>query len=188
MAIEYHLANSVIQIDPFARLFDHFHIPITPDVTMDQSERILSLLDNLEVRLAAAFQAAISSASQSNPPPPPTQQQPNSLAKRKRNQKTRQQHKKAQAQRVTMQVQEVNHMQEVEQSYGQELEHLDVQIGVEKVSKHEAFVKSVVKSVAWIPTVATSWHAVIPYVGMVSFDGMIMVQNGVIWRPRMGVG
>ena len=153
---------------------------------MDQSERILSLLDNLEVRLTTVFQAAILSVQQPNPsptPPPPTQ--PNLLAKQKRNQKTRQQHKKAKAQRVMVQVQEVDRSQEVEHSYDQEMEHL-IQISVGKASKHEA----IVKSVTWngIPTVATSWHAVIPCVGMTSFVGMIMVQNGVIWRPRMGVG
>ena len=105
------------------------------------------------------------------------------VRKKKRNQKTRQQYKRrkaqAQAQRVTI--------QEVEHLYGQEVDL--VRISVEKASKHEAFVKSGVKSVAWngISTVATSWHAVISCVGMTSF-GMIMVQNEVICMRRMGVG
>ena len=93
------------------------------------------------------------------------------VRKKTRNQKTRNQYKKkaqAQAQRVTV----------------QEVEHLDIQIDVGKTSKHEASVKSL----TWneIPTVATSWHAVIPYVGMTSFDGMIMI--GTIGMSRMGVG
>ena len=164
-------------------------------ITIDQSQRIVSLLNNLEAKLAAILQASISPTSQplqSSPSPPtnpPTQ--PKSLAKKKRNQRTRQQHKKAkaQAQRVTtMQVQEADYIQEVEHAYGQEVEHLDVQISVVKASKHEAMAKSFVNSVTWnwIPTVATSWHAVIRCFGMTSFVGMIM--NGVIYMRRMGVG
>ena len=155
-------------------------------ITIDQSQRIVSLLNNLEAKLAAILQASISPTSQplqSSPSPPtnpPTQ--PKSLAKKKRNQRTRQQHKKAkaQAQRVTtVQVQEADHIQEVE--------HLDVQISVVKASKHEAMAKSFVSSVTWhwIPTSA-HWHAVIPCVGMALFDGMI--TNGVIGIRRMGVG
>ena len=149
-------------------------MPTTPYLTIDQSKTILSLLKDLEVKLAAIVQAAIP-APQSDPPS--HTQQPNSLAKRKRNQRTRKQHKrkKAQAQRVTI--------QEVEQSYGQEVD--SARISVEKVaSKHEVLIKSM----TWngIPTVATSWHAVISCVGMTSFDGMIMIRtNGV---RRMGVG
>ena len=104
---------------------------------------------------------------QPNPTPtsPPTQSI--SPAKKKRNQKSRNQRKKkAQAQHITIQVQEV--------------EHSDVQISVEKASKH-------VVLQLW-DYVATSWHAVIPWSGMALFSGMIMVQNGAIWRPRMGVG
>ena len=107
------------------------------------------------------------------------------VRKKTRNQKTRQQYKKkAQAQRVTI--------QEVEHSDGQEVEHSGIRISVEKASKHEAFVKSTksAMSVTWngISTVATSshWHAVISYVGMTLFDGMIMI--GTIGTRRMGVG
>lgn len=58
--------------------------------------------------------------------------------KRKRNQKTRQQYQRKQAQAKAQRVT----VQEVEHSYGQEVEHLDIQIGVGKTSKHEAYVKS----------------------------------------------
>ena len=136
-------------------------------------------LDALEAKFCPSI------TRQTPPTPPPTQ--PNSLAKKKRNQKTRNQYKKraqAQAQRVMIQVQEVEH------SYGQEAEH-SIRISVEKASKHEAYVKSAVKSVTWnkMATVATSshWHAVISYVGMTSF-GMIMIGLGVIGMSRMGVG
>ena len=95
-----------------------------------------------------------------------------SPAKKKRNQKTRQHHKKAKAQRVTVQVQEVDHIQEVK--------HLDGQISVEKASKHV-----VLQPWVWM---TTSLHAAIPWIGMALFVGMIMVQDGAIWRPRMGVG
>ena len=90
-----------------------------------------------QVATQKALQAAqtITATPQSDPSPPtPPQQQPNSLTKKKRNQKTRNQYKKkaqAQAQRVMIQV------QEVEQSYGQEVKHLNIQISVDKVpSKH----------------------------------------------------
>ena len=109
------------------------------------------------------------------PPSTPSQQQPISLAKKKRNRKTRQQYKKkkAQAQHVTMQVQEVDHMQEVE--------HLKAQISAEKASKHV-----VLQSWNWVAT--SPQHAVISCVGMALFDGMIMVQDGAICMPPMGVG
>lgn len=58
--------------------------------------------------------------------------------KRKRNQKTCQQYQRKQAQAKAQRVT----VQEVEHSYGQEVEHLDIQIGVGKTSKHEAYVKS----------------------------------------------
>ena len=100
---------------------------------------------------------------QPNPtPPPPTQ--PTPLAKKKA---------QSQTQRVTtVQVQEVNHIQEVE--------HLDVQISV----KNEAG-KHVV--LPWDYVATSPWHAVISYVEMASFGGIIIVQNGAIWRPRIGV-
>ena len=126
---------------------------------------------------AAQTVASTPPAPQSNSPPspptpPPTQ--PNSLAKKKRNQKTRNQYKKkaqSQAQRVMV--------QEVEHTYDQEVDL--IRIGVEKSSKYVVL--------QW-NNVATSshGHAVISYVGMTSFDGMIMVQNGAIGMSRMGVG
>ena len=67
-----------------------------------------------------------------DPEPPTYVAVPGTHLKHKRNVRTRQHHKKkqAQAQRSTSQVQEVEH------SYGQEVEHLDVQISAEKTSKH----------------------------------------------------
>ena len=154
----------------------------------DYIRQVWAERETLQVKQIATQKAL--QAAQAIPPTPPTPQsdppsptqQPNSLTKKKRNQRTRKQYKqrKAKAQRVTI--------QEMEHSYGQEMEHLDVQISVEKVaSKHEALIKSV----AWngIPTVATSsrWHTVIPWFGMALF-GMILVQNGVICMRRIGVG
>ena len=75
---------------------------------MDQTERTLNLLDNLEVRLTAVFQAAVPSIPQSDP------LSFTSSPKNKRNQKTRRQYKKkAQAQArdvATVHVQEVDHI------------------------------------------------------------------------------
>ena len=153
------------------------NIPSIPGLSVEQ---VTAIMTAVQIAMDQSFDQHFGPVQHSPPTPPPTQ--PISLAKKKRNQRTRNQYKKkakAQAQRVTMvQVQEVEH------SYGQEVDHLDVQISVEKASKHEAFVKSV----AWngIPTMATSPHAVIPYVGMTSLNGMIRFE--VIWRPRMGVG
>ena len=86
---------------------------------------------------------------------------PGTHLKHKRNVKTREQYKKkkAQAQHVTVQVQEV--------------ERMGIKAYVaEKASKH----------------VTTSLHAVIPWFGMALFDGAFMVQNGAIGMRRMGVG
>ena len=109
------------------------------------------------------------------------------VQKKKRNQKTRQQYKRRKTQ-AQIKAQQVT-VQEVEQ----ELKHLDVQIDV----------KSDVKSVIWTGNGKTGkhvvlqswnvatlshWHAVISHVGMASFGGMIMVQNGAIEMSRMGVG
>ena len=58
------------------------------------------------------------------------------------------------------------------QSYDQELEHLDVQISVDVASKH------VVLQYVWE-------HAVISYVGITPF-GMIMIGTNKV--RRMGVG
>ena len=96
---------------------------------------------------------------QPNPTSTPPPTQSNSLTK-----------KKTQAQRVTA-------------TQFQEMEH-SVQISVEKeASKHVVLHRKAL----W-DCVATLWHAVISCVGMTSFGGMIMVQNGAIWRRRMGVG
>lgn len=92
-------------------------------------DRILSRLDHFESRLDAILESTLLSiSSHSSSPSTSQQQQPNSHqgAKKKRNQRTRQQYKKkaqSQAQRVTT-------VQEMEQSYGQEVEHLNVHIGV----------------------------------------------------------
>ena len=55
-----------------------------------------------------------------------------------------------------------------------------VRISVEKVASKYA----VLQSLDWS---APHSHAAIPYVGMVLFNGMIMI-GGEVWRPRMGVG
>ena len=139
-----------------------------PGFSAEQTSSILSLF-------AAVFNQHVGPVQQSNPSPPtPPHTQSNSLAKKKRNQKTRNQYKKkAQAQRITMvQVQEVDHSQEVE--------HLDVQIGVnQEASKH-------VVLQPWMTT--ESLHAAIPCVGMAFIEGMILIGYGTTWRPRMGVG
>ena len=105
----------------------------------------------------------------------PPQQQPISLAKKKCNQKTRQQYKKkAQAQRVTI----------------QEVEHMDVQSSGEAAAKcarsEAAFSagKHVFLQCIW----ESSQHAAISWIEMALFDEMILVQNGAIRMPRMGVG
>ena len=101
-------------------------------------------------------------------------------AKKKRNQKTRQQYKKK-AQRVTI----------------QEAEHLDIQSSGDTAAKCTRFgaafsagkhvVLQRVQSGAW-DMATSSQHAVISCVGMALFDGMIMALNGAIWMARMGVG
>ena len=142
------------------------------DALVVGQEAMNARLDALEAKFCPTI-ARTAQSDLSPPTPPPTQ--PNSLAKKKRNQKTRQQHKRKQALRVTV--------QEVEHTYGQEVDSLRISVG-KVASKPEAFVKSV----TWFGISATSWHAVISYVGMTLFDGMIMVQNGVIGMSRMGVG
>ena len=144
-----------------------------PGFSHEQSISIRGLMTAFQIALDQSFDQHFGPLQQSvqqlNPSPltpPPTQ--PISLAKKKRNQKTRNQKKKAQAQRVT--VQEVDHIQEAEHT---------IQISVEKMAS-----KHVVLQYIW----ECCWHAVISYVGMTSLDGMIMVQNGTIWRPRLGVG
>ena len=69
-------------------------------------------------------------------------------------------------------------VQEIEYSYGQELEHLDVQMGVKQMASKHVFLQCIWECYG---------HAAIPYVGMALFDGMITIGCG-IWRPRMGVG
>ena len=162
----------------------HQETSIFSNIHASLQHQLIRIMEQLDVLAAGqkAMNARLDALEAKYSAPQAPQSDPpflTSPAKKKRNQKTRQQYKKkAQAQRVTI--------QEVEHLYGQEMEHLDVQISVEKASKHEALIKSV----AWngIPTVATSWHAVISCVGMTSFDGMIMVQNGIICMRRMGVG
>ena len=53
----------------------------------------------------------------------------------------------------------------------------------EKTSKH-----MVLHRMAPWDWMATSLYAVIPSVGIIIMGPMIMVQNGVIRMPRMGVG
>ena len=119
-------------------------------------------------------------ASHLNLEPPTYVAVPGTHLKHKRNVRTRQHHKKKaqiKAQAQSIQVQEVKH------SYGQEVEHLDVQISAEKASKHV-----VLHHMAPWDWMATSSHAVTPYVEMIMMEPMIMIQNGAICMPRMGVG
>ena len=127
-----------------------------PGFSAEQTSSIFSLFSQV-------FNQQLVQQPNPTPTPPPTQ--PSSLAKKKA---------QSQAQRVTtVQVQEVDRMQE--------MEHLGVQISVEnEAGKHVVL--------PWDYVATSPWHAVISYVGMALFDGMIMVQNGAIWRPRIGVG
>ena len=146
-----------------------------PGFSHQQSVSIRGLMTAFQIALDQSFDqhfGPVQQPSPSPPTPPPTQ--PNSLAKKKRNQKTRNQYKKkaqSQAQGVSMvQVQEVDRSQEVD----------SLQISVEKEASKHVFLQYI-----W----ECCWHAVvISYVGMTSLNGMIMVQNGTIWTPRMGVG
>ena len=140
-----------------------------PGFSAEQTSSIYQLFQ-------AIFDQRVGPLQQPVQQPNPTQS--TSSAKKKRNQKTRNQKKakaQAQAQQVTVQVQEVDHIQEMEHS---------VQISVGNVaSKHV-----VLHHQAPWDWMATSSHAVISWIGMAFFDELIMVQNGAIWRPRMGVG
>ena len=53
----------------------------------------------------------------------------------------------------------------------------------EKTSKH-----MVLHRIAPWDWMATSPYTVIPFVGIIIMRPMIVVQNGVLWMPRMGVG
>ena len=125
-------------------------------------------MTGFQIAFNEAFDQRFGPLQQPNPSPPtPPPTQPNLLAKKKRNQKTRDQYKRkaqAQAQRVPV----------------QEVEHLDIQISVEKVPSRHVVLKAVTP---W----ETSWHAVISYVGMTLF-GMIMIGFEAVRMRRMGVG
>ena len=111
--------------------------------------------------------------------PPPIKQQSNSPAKKKRNQKTRKQ-KTARAQRVTIQVQEVDQVKEVE-SHVQEMEHSAPRSVNMESGKH------VVLQRTMVPWVHRCWHAAaIQSDWMMS--GMIMVGCGPNRMRRLGVG
>ena len=73
-----------------------------------------------------------------------------------------------------VQVQEVDQVQEVERT--------DIKAYIaEKASKHVVLHRQA----AW--NMATSPHAVSPFVGIM-MEPTIMIQNGAIRMPRMGVG
>ena len=143
---------------------------IAMDRAFDQS------LDRFTAKMDRAFDQAFER--HFNPPqqpslnPTPISTPLTSPAKKKRNQKTREQYrKKAQAQRVTMQV--------------QEMEHSDVRISVEKEpGKHVVLYRKA----PWDCVATSPQHAVISCVEMALFDGMITVLNGAICMLRMGVG
>ena len=75
-------------------------------------------------------------------------------------------------------------VQEVEQSYDQEIEHLDVQISIKPV------IKSVIKSVAWNRITETTfsccWHAV----AIIQTNDFMdrMIRCWIIGMRRIGVG
>ena len=143
-----------------------------PGFSAEQTSSIFKLIQTIFEQPVGPLQQPVQQPNPTPPSPPtPPPTQPISLAKKKRNQKTRQQHKRKQALRVT--VQEVDHMQEVKL----------VQISVEQMAS-----KHVVLQVMGAWAMTTSLHAVISRVGMTLFDGMIMDQDETIWRPRMGVG
>ena len=58
------------------------------------------------------------------------------------------------------------------------MEHSDVQIGVKQMASKHVFLQRI-----WEPC----WHAAAIHSNAL-IDGVIMVQNGAIWMPRMGVG
>ena len=112
-------------------------------------------------------------APQSDLPPPITKQQTNSPAKKKRNQKTRLQYKKALAiQRVTMQVQEVNQVKEMEHSAPSS----EMEPGKHVVLQHTM--------ISWVHR---CWHATIIQSDWM-MSGMIMVKCEANEMRRLGVG
>ena len=190
------------QIDPFIRPFDHssmqpsgevlpnaaiagLNIPSIPGFSQEQNIGLRNLMTAFQIAMNRAFDQAFERhfgpLQQPIQQPNPTPSLPlTSAAKKKRNQKTREQYKKkkAQAQRVTMRVQKVEH------SYDQEVEHLEVRINVEKASKHVVLHRQA----PWDWVATSPQHAVISCVGMALFGGMITVLNGAICMPPMGVG
>ena len=104
-------------------------------------------------------------APQSDPPVQPiTQQSSNSLTKKTRNQKTRLQYKKKRSLRVTVQIQEVDHIQEVN-SLG----------AWNKPGKHV-----VLQSVRWYTVVQSDWITMVA--------GIMIIKYGVNRIRRLGVG
>ena len=148
---------------------------------MDDFRRDMQAMTNrLTTRLDGISRARPSSAIPPTPQAPPqldspatvTQQQP-SLAKKKRNERTRQQYKKRRALHVTMQpsVKEVEHTIRVKHG--------------NKPGKHVVLQR--IKLIAWDWSTRSlwCWHVVI------SWDGMTMVLVlwcGVSGMPRIGIG
>ena len=104
--------------------------------------------------------------------PPPIKQQSNSPAKKKRNQKTRKQ-KTARAQRVTIQVQEVDQVKE--------MEHSAPSSGKTKPGKHVFLQRTMV------PWMHRCWHAAAIQSDWM-IDEMIMIGCGTNRMRRLGVG
>ena len=146
---------------------------LIPGFSYEQSISIRGLMTAFQIAMDQAFDRHFGPVQQPNPttPSPPTQ--PNSLAKKKRNQKTRNQKKakaqtQAQAQRVTI----------------QEVEHTGIKAYVvEKVSRHVVLHHQAPWD--WMAT-SSHGHAAISWIGMASFNEMIIIRT--IGMRRMGVG
>lgn len=151
------------------------HILSIPGLSAEQVSGLMTAfkiaMDQAFDRRFGPLQQPLQQPNPSPPIPPPTQ--PNSLAKKKRNQKTRQQYKQGEAQVKAQALRVTN----------QEVEHSEVQITVvENASKHVVLHRKA----PW-DCVATLLHAIIVFVRSM-IESIIMVQNGTIEMPRMGVG
>ena len=143
------------------------------DVSID---RILNLLDHFESRLDALLQATLSPPSITQQVTQQvTQQSSNSLAKQKRNQKTRLQYKRRNLHVTTVQIHEMDHVQEVD--YNQEVEH---SLGARNESgKHVVLQRMGVWECCWHTVNQSDW--------MIMVAG-ITIGCGVYKIRRLGVG
>ena len=114
-----------------------------------------------------------SQAPQSDPPSlvqPITQQSSNSLAKKRRNEKIRQRYKKRRSLHfTTVQVQEVDHNQEMKHSLGARNEP-DKHVVLQRMGVWEC-----------------CWHTVLQLDWMIMVAGMTMIECGVNGMRRLGI-